>query len=52
MANSFFGDLAGALPQIGGAIEAGRGLFDTAKEASEAYLAGKREFHPFWEEDK
>jgi len=34
VANSFFGDLAGALPQIGGAIEAGRGLFDTAKGKS------------------
>jgi hypothetical protein len=34
VANSFFGDLAGALPKLGGAIEAGRGLFDTAKGKS------------------
>jgi hypothetical protein len=26
------------------------GHFDTAEEASEAYLAAKKELHPFWEE--
>jgi len=26
------------------------GLFNTAEEASEVYLAAKRELHPFWEE--
>lgn len=34
MANSFFGDLAGALPQIGGAVRAGRDIFDTVKGKS------------------
>ena len=34
MANTFLSDLTGALPKIGGAIEAGRGLFDTAKGKS------------------
>lgn len=34
MANSFFGDLVGALPQIGGAVRAGRDIFDTVKGKS------------------
>ena len=34
MANTSLTDLTTALPQIGGAIEAGRGLFDTAKGKS------------------
>ena len=28
------------------------GLFDTAEQASEAYVKAKREIHPFWVEDK
>ena len=34
MANTFLTDLTTALPQITGAIEAGRGIFDTAKGKS------------------
>ena len=28
------------------------GYYNTAEEASEAYLAAKRDFHPFWIEEK